>query len=146
MEYQVLVLLHVIVSILILGGLFMGSLIVIPSAKKSGNTEFAFTYIKSFGKWTHALLTVQLLTGFRLAMIYVPITEWFGFGSSLSVSVVAKLVLWVALFAWLIVGKVKGMTDPEKGGIESAASYYRIASILGFFFIIFGLNFKLGLF
>ena len=146
MEYQVLLLLHVLVSILILGGLFMGSLVVIPTAKKTGHPDFAYRYIKSFGKWTHALLTLQFLTGFRLAMIYVPIGEWFGFGSSLSISVVVKLVLWVALFAWLIVGKVKGMADGEKGSIKTATTYYRIASVLGFLLMIFGLNFKLGLF
>ena len=146
MEYQVLLFLHVLVSTLILGGLFIGSIIVIPAANKSGHADFAYKYIASFGKWTHALLTVQLLTGFRLAMIYVPITEWFGFGSSLSVTVVLKLVLWVALFAWLIVGKVKGMASGEKGSIKSASTYYAVASILGFVLMILGLNFKLGLF
>lgn len=146
MEYQVLLLLHVLVSILILGGLFIGSIIVIPTANKIGHPDFAFRYAKSFGKWTHALLTVQFLTGFRLAMIYIPITEWFGFASSLSFSVVAKLILWVALFAWLIVGKVKGMVDTENGNIKTAKTYYLVASVLGFLLMIFGLNFKLGLF
>jgi uncharacterized membrane protein len=145
MEYQFLVLLHVFLAIVIIGGVWMASFIVIPFAKKSDNPSFAFNYIKAFDRGSHLVLTLQFLIGFRLAMIYLPMSEWFGFETHLSVSVVVKLVLWVALFAWMIIGKKMGMSTPEKGDLSSAAKYFGILSLLAFGLMLFGLNFRLGL-
>lgn len=145
MEYQFLVLLHVLLAIVIIGGVWMASFIVIPFAKRTGNPDFAFNYIKAFDRGSHIVLTLQLLIGFRLAMIYLPMSEWFAFETHLSVSVVAKLVLWVALFAWMIIGKKKGMSTPETGTMQSAARYFGILSVLAFGLMLFGLNFRLGL-
>lgn len=145
MEYQFLVLLHVFLAIIIIGGVWMASFIVIPFAKRTDNAAFAFNFIKAFDRGSHIVLTIQLLIGFRLAMIYLPMGEWFAFETHLSLSVVVKLVLWVALFAWMIIGKKMGMSTPEKGTMASAARYFAILSILAFGLMLFGLNFRLGL-
>ncbi|MBO6535454.1 MAG: hypothetical protein JJ966_04480 [Balneolaceae bacterium] len=145
MEYQFLVLLHVFLAIVIIGGVWMASFIVIPFAKKTDNPSFAFNYIKAFDRGSHLVLTLQFLIGFRLAMIYLPMSEWFTFSTHISLSVVVKLVLWVALFAWMIIGKKKGMSTPETGTLKSAGTYFGILSALAFGLMLFGLNFRLGL-
>ncbi len=145
MEYQFLVVAHVFLAIVIIGGVWMASFIVIPFAKKTDNPAFAFSYIKAFDRGSHIVLTLQLLIGFRLAMIYLPMSEWFAFETHLSLSLVMKLILWIALFAWMIIGKKKGMSTPEKGTISSAANYFGILSLIAFALMIFGLNFRLGL-
>ena len=123
----------------------MASFIVIPFAKRTDNPSFAFNYIKAFDRGSHIVLTLQLLIGFRLAMIYLPMSEWFAFETHLSLTVVVKLVLWVALFAWMIIGKKKGMSTPESGTLSSAANYFGILSLLALGLMVFGLNFRLGL-
>lgn len=84
MEYQFLVLLHVFLAIVIIGGVWMASFIVIPFAKKTDNPSFAFNYIKAFDRGSHLVLTLQFLIGFRLAMIYLPMSEWFTFSTHIS--------------------------------------------------------------
>jgi len=146
MEYQILVLLHVFLAIIIIGGVLLASFIVIPHAKKIGDPSFAFNYITAFDRGSHIALTVQLLLGFRLAMIYLPMGEWFGFETNISLSILLKLILWVALFAWMIVGKKMGMSSPEKGDLSTAARYFGILSALALALMVTGLNFRLGLF
>lgn len=145
MEYQILVLLHVFLAIIIIGGVLLASFIVIPFAKRTEDPTFAFKYIKAFDRGSHIVLTIQFLIGFRLAMIYLPMVDWFGFDTHISLSIILKLVLWVALFAWMIIGKKMGMSTPEKGNLQTATKYFGILSVLALGLMFFGLNFRLGL-
>ena len=90
---------------IIIGGILIGRTAIIPFAGKSGNADFAFNFDKAFSRGSHAALTIQFLVGFRLAMLQLSMGDWFTFESSMSVSIVAKLALWVLLFAWTIIGK-----------------------------------------
>lgn len=146
MEYQILVLLHVILAVILIGAAWLGSFVVIPSAKKSGNPGIVAHYFQKFYKSSHLLMTIQFLIGFRLGMIYLPISEWFSFSTSISLSVVLKLTLWILFFGWLIAGKRKGFTDPETINLPGAQYFFTILSILGLALVVTGLNFRLGLF
>lgn len=146
MEYPILLILHVFLAIIIIGGLFIARFIVIPHAKKIDNSDFAFFYFDAFNKGAHAVLFVQFLIGFRLSMTYLPMSEWFTFVSSMSLTIVLKLSVWVALFAWLIIGKRIGLIDPEKKDLAKASMYYGILAILGLVLMILGLNVRLVLF
>lgn len=144
MEYQILVLLHAFLAIIIIGGILLTSFIVIPQAKKSGNASFAFDFIKAFNRGSHAALFIQFLIGFRLAMIYLPMGEWFSFSNGVSISVVAKLALWVLLFALNIISnrKIKAATD--SGDLSVPTKYFGILSLVALALMFFGLNFRLG--
>ena len=131
MEYQILVLLHVILAILIIGPAWIGSLHIIPTAIKTGNQEMVANYFRPIYKSSHILLTLQFLIGFRIGMIYLPIGDWFSFSSSISLSVVLKLALWALYFGWMIAGKRKGLSDPDKVNFAQAQQFFTILSILG---------------
>lgn len=146
MEYAILLILHVLLAIIIIGGLFVARFIVIPHARKTDDSAFAFTYFDAFNKGAHAVLFVQFLIGFRLGMSYLPMSEWFTFASSMSLTLVLKLTIWVALFAWLIIGKKLGLIDPEKKDLSKASIYYGILTFLGLALMILGLNVRLVLF
>lgn len=146
MEYAVLLILHVFLAIIIIGGLFIARFIVIPHARKTSDSDFAFSYFDAFNKGAHAVLFVQFLIGFRLGMTYLPMSEWFTFASSMSLTLVLKLTVWVALFAWLIIGKRIGLIDPEKKDLGKASMYYGILTFLGLALMILGLNVRLLLF
>lgn len=146
MEYSILLILHVFLAIIIIGGLLISSFIVIPYAKRTNNADFAFSFFEAFNKGAHATLFIQFLIGFRLGMTYLPMGEWFAFGSHLSWTLVLKLVIWVLLFAWLIVGKRMGMIDPEVKDLSKASKYYGLLSFFGICLMILGLNVRLALF
>ncbi len=146
MEYTILLILHVFLSIIIIGGLFIARFIVIPHARKIDNSDFAFTYFDAFNKGAHAVLFIQFLIGFRLAMTYLPMSEWFTFASSMSLTIVLKLSFWVALFTWLIIGKRMGLIDPEQRDLRKASMYYGILTFFGLILMILGLNVRLVLF
>ncbi|GAB5410446.1 MAG: hypothetical protein BalsKO_28110 [Balneolaceae bacterium] len=146
MEYVVLLILHVFLALIIIGGLFIARFIVIPHARKTNNSDFAFNYFEAFNTGAHAVLFVQFLIGFRLGMTYLPISDWFTFSSSMSLTLVLKFTVWIALFAWLIVGKRIGLIDPEKKDLSKASTYYGILTFLGLTLMILGLNVRLVLF
>ncbi|MEQ9307963.1 MAG: hypothetical protein RLN90_00810 [Balneolaceae bacterium] len=146
MEYAILLILHVFLAIIIIGGLFIARFIVIPHARKTENSDFAFTYFEAFNKGAHAVLFIQFLIGFRLGMTYLPIGDWFTFSSSMSLTLVLKLCFWVLLFAWLIIGKRMGYINPEKKDLSKASRYYGILTFLGLALMILGLNVRLVLF
>jgi uncharacterized membrane protein len=146
MEFQILVLLHVILAILIIGPAWVGSFFIMPWALRTGDTSIVAGYFRPFYKTSHILLTLQFLIGFRLGMIYLPIGDWFSFSSSISLSVVLKLALWILFFGWMIAGKRRGFTDAEKVNLPSAQQFFIILSILGVALVVTGLNFRLGLF
>lgn len=146
MEYPILLILHVFLAIIIIGGLFIARFIVIPHARKTNNSDFAFTYFDAFNKGAHAVLFVQFLIGFRLGMIYLPMADWFTFASSMSLTLVLKLSLWIALFAWLIIGKRMGLINSEEKNLSKASMYYGILTFLGLGLMILGLNVRLVLF
>ncbi|MCG8373995.1 MAG: hypothetical protein MI700_10695 [Balneolales bacterium] len=146
MEYSVLLILHVFLAIVIIGGILVAFLIVLPYARKTNDPDFAFTFIKAFDRGSHAILTIQLLIGFRLGMLYLPISEWFKFETHLSTTMVLKLLFWVLLFASLIIGKKMGLSSPEKGSLKTAAQYFGLLSIFALALMVLGLNFRLVLF
>lgn len=146
MEYSVLLILHVFLAIIIIGGLLISSFIVIPYARRTGNTDFAFSFFEAFNRGAHATLFIQFLIGFRLGMIYLPMGEWFAFESHLSLTLVIKLTIWIVLFAWLIVGKRMGLIDPETKDLSKASKYYGLLSFFGICLMILGLNVRLALF
>ncbi len=146
MEFQILVLLHVILAILIIGPTWVGALIVSPMSRSTGEPSILANYFRLFYKTSHLLLTLQFLVGFRLAMIFLPIGEWFTFSTSISISVILKLALWILFFGWIIIGKRKGFADPEKINLASAHQFFIILSILSLALIVTGLDFRLGLF
>lgn len=146
MEYQVLVLLHVILAILIIGPAWIGSMIIIPWAFQTGRISVISSFYRRFYKTSHAIMAFQLLIGFRLAMIFLPMDEWFTFSTSISLSIILKLLLWIVFFGWLIVGKRKGLSNPEKVTLPVAKQFFLILSILGLAMIVTGLNFRLDLF
>jgi uncharacterized membrane protein len=146
MEYPILVLLHVLLAIIIIGGILITSFIVIPYARKTNAPDFAFQFIKAFNRGSHAALTIQFLIGFRLAMNYLPIGEWFGFANSVSASIVIKLTLWVLLFAINIISTRKIKLAAESGDISVPTLWFGILSVIALALMVTGLNFKLSLF
>lgn len=146
MEYSILLILHVFLAIIIIGGLLICSFIVIPYARRIGNPDFAFSFFEAFNRGAHATLFIQFLIGFRLGMTYLPMGEWFTFASSMSLTLVLKLTIWVLLFAWLIVGKRMGLIDPEAKDLGKASKYYGLLSFFGICLMILGLNVRLVLF
>ena len=146
MEFQILVLLHVIFAILLIGPAWIGSMVIVKWAAQTGRIHVISSYYRRFYKTSHILMALQFLIGFRLGMIYLPIGEWFTFTSSISFSLVLKLALWIVYFGWLVAGKRKGLSDPEKVNLPTAQQFFIILSILGLALVVTGLNFRLGLF
>ncbi len=145
MEYAVLVIIHVLLAIIIIGGILIGRTAIIPFAGKSGNADFAFNFDKAFSRGSHAALTIQFLVGFRLAMLQLSMGDWFTFESSMSVSIVAKLALWVLLFAWTIIGKKMKLNAPETADLSGLKKYYNVLTIFALALLFFGLNMRLAL-
>ena len=142
MEYKFLVLFHVLGAAIWIGGFMVAAIGVVPRAKKAQDVSLILDYLDAFKIPGHIALTIQLLTGLRLAMFYMG----GGQGAGTAGTVIgAKLFLLIAIVIVMIAGKKTGMVSAETT-ISKASGYVYIMALIAVSMMVLGLNFKLGLF
>ena len=145
MEYAVLLIIHALLAIIIIGGILVGRMAVIPFAGRTNNPEFAYNFENAFSRGAHAALTIQFLVGFRLGMLQLGMADWFTFETSMSITLVAKLALFVVLFAWTIIGKRMFVKNADTSDLSGLKKHYNVLTILALGLLFFGLNARLAL-
>lgn len=146
MEKTVLITLHILGASIWIGGMLILALGVLPKAKKTNDA----TLIKNFESSFHILgmiaLTVQLLTGFRMAMIYAgSMGNLFDFDNHAAVLFIWKLVLILITMGVFVVFKKKTLSKLTNENISSASSMIWILTLLAIALLILGLGFSRGI-
>ncbi len=145
MEFKILVILHILGAAIWIGGALILSLAVLPKARKENDNVFLIKFFQAFYKIGIVALIVQFLTGFRMAMTFLPIGEWFAFEHSASTLIVMKLTL--ILLSIVLVVRARYFCLPEEGGSLSFISVnIYITTALGILLAITGLSFRISIF
>lgn len=92
MEYKILIILHVLGAAVWVGGHLMLAISILPKALKTKQASLVLDFEKHYEKLGIPALIIQVLTGFRLAMIYQPMSEWFSFSNPTSSLIGYKLI------------------------------------------------------
>lgn len=146
MEHHILVILHILGASIWIGGFLLYALKIIPAAKKENNAGI----IKDFEKRYHVLamiaLTIQLLTGFRLGMIYTGgMGASFSLDTTASVLYVAKLALiFLSMFLIIFLRKavLPKVTDEN---MSKLSSLVWVMTIIALVMLYLGTSFRFGL-
>lgn len=141
MELKILILLHILSATVWIGSLLILVISIIPKSLKDKN----FSNMINFEKSNHILimssLTIQLITGIRMAMIYLPMSQWFSFSSPVSHKIVTKLLL---IIVSMIVYVFNITLNLKKEKYKQAAQTYIILAILALLLAYTGVTLRLG--
>ena len=93
MELKILVMIHVLGAAVWAGGHIVLALGILPEALRRRDASIVLAFEQRYERIGMPALVVQILTGLRLAMIYVEPSRWFSFAGHAETTVGLKLGL-----------------------------------------------------
>jgi putative copper export protein len=145
-ERSILVILHILGASIWIGGMLIMALGVLPKAKKTNDASLLKNYEGSFHILGMIALTIQFLTGFRLAMIYAGgMKGLFDFSNHAAVLFMWKLVLILATMGLFVVFKKKTLSKLDPTNVSSASAMIWVLTLLSLGLMILGLGFSRGI-
>ncbi len=145
-ERSILVILHILGASIWIGGMLIMALGVLPKAKKAKDAALLKNYEGSFHILGMIALTIQFLTGFRLAMIYAGgMKGLFDFSSHPAVLFIWKLVLILITMGLFVVFKKKTLSVLDNSNISSASTLIWVLTLISITLMVLGLGFSRGI-
>ena len=144
MEYTGLLVLHLLGACIWTGGQLILSTRMLPAAIKAGDPSPVLDFDARFRLLGHIALGAQLLTGFRLAQINLPMWAWFGFEGYASTHITAKLVLLLMTVVMAIVARRRVMRTLTPETLGAAAVHIVAMSVVAVLLVLVGLGFRVG--
>jgi putative copper export protein len=144
-EKVTLLILHLLGASVWIGGLVILAIGVAPKARKEGSIARTRSFESSFHILGMVAITLQFLTGFRLAMIYVGgMKGLFDFSNHGAVLFLWKLVLILVSMAVFVVFKKK-LKSAADDNPSSVSPYVWIMMLLSVALMVLGLGFSRGI-
>ncbi len=145
-EKSILVILHILGASIWIGGMLIMALGVLPKAKKANDASLLKDYEGSFHILGMIALTMQFLTGFRLAMIYAGgMKGLFDFSNHLAVLFVWKLALLILTIVLFVFFKKKTLAKLTDENVASASNMVWNITIFAIALMVLGLGFSRGI-
>lgn len=145
-ERSILVILHILGASIWIGGMLIMALGVLPKAKKTNDALLLKNFEGSFHLLGMIALTLQFLTGFRLAMIYAGgMKGLFDFSNHAAVLFMWKLVLILVTMGLFVVFKKKTLSNLDPTNVSSASAMIWMLTLLALGLMILGLGFSRGI-
>lgn len=145
-ERSILVILHILGASIWIGGMLIMALGALPKAKKTSDASLLKNYEGSFHILGMIALTIQFLTGFRLAMIYAGgMKGLFDFSNHAAVLFMWKLVLILVTMGLFVVFKKKTLSKLDSTNVSSASAMIWMLTLLALGLMILGLGFSRGI-
>lgn len=145
MELKILIILHILAACVWVGGHLVLSITVLPKAWKKKDASIIKAFEEPFEKIGIPSLLIQVITGFRLAMLYLPFSAWFDFSNTTSKLISFKLILLVMTIILAIHARffiIPRLTNNKIGllGIHIIA-----VTMIGILLLLVGLSFRLDI-
>lgn len=145
MEHQILVLLHTTAACIWIGGLLIASFGVLPKVIKTRDINPFLSFHRAFDGIAAIALFILIIAGFRLSMLFLPVSEWFTLQIKISWLIVLKLslILLTALIAinmrYFIIPKL----NDKKIGL--LAAHIISLTIIALLMMTLGLSFRFNI-
>ena len=145
MELKILIILHVIGASIWVGGHLVLALSVLPKALKQKNVKMIQEFEGNFERIGIPALIIQIITGIRLSMIYLPnISEWFSFETDLSKHIALKLILLLLTILLAIHARFFIIPKLSEKTLKTLGWHIIAVTVIAVLFLIDGLSFRLG--
>jgi len=146
MEFKILLILHTLGACVWVGGHLILAITILPKALKLKDPEIISTFESMFERIGIPSLIIQVVTGLRLAMIFMPIGEWFDFSNSISALISIKIIL--LLITVILAIHARFFIIPKLDADKLSMLGWHIAgvTIIAVLMLLTGLSFRMGLF
>lgn len=143
MEYKILVILHVLAASIWVGGHLILSISILPRAIKQKNSELITSFESHFEKIGIPALIIQFLTGFRLAMMYQPMSEWFAFSNPISTLIGYKLLGLMAIVVLAIHARFFIIPKLSPSNVGLMGIHIVAVTVISVLMLVWGVSFRM---
>ncbi len=146
MEFKILLILHTLGACVWVGGHLILAVTILPKVLRLKDPEIISTFESMFERIGIPSLIIQVVTGLRLAMIFMPIGEWFDFSNSISALISIKIIL--LLITVILAIHARFFIIPKLDADKLSMLGWHIAgvTIIAVLMLLTGLSFRMGLF
>ncbi|MFH1570173.1 MAG: copper resistance protein CopD [Gemmatimonadota bacterium] len=144
MEYTVLLFLHVLGACTWTGGYLFLATRLVPAALRRRDPSLLAAFDERFKLLGHAALGVQLLTGFRLAQLHLPMAAWFSLETTASTHIAAKLGLLAATVLLAVHARVRVARPLTPENVGAAAAHAVAIAAVAVLLVMVGLGLRIG--
>ncbi len=102
MEFKFLIVFHLIGACVWVGGHLILAATILPKALRLRDPAIISGFESMFEKIGIPSLIIQVITGIRMSMIKLPVSEWFDFSNQISALISLKIILLIMTIALAI--------------------------------------------
>ncbi|MBK6874955.1 MAG: CopD family protein [Ignavibacteria bacterium] len=146
MEFKILLILHTLGACVWVGGHLILAITILPKALKLKDPEIISTFESMFERIGIPSLIIQVVTGLRLAMIFMPIGEWFDFSNSISALISIKIILLLITVILAIYARFFIIPKLDADKLSMLGWHIAGVTIIAVLMLLTGLSFRMGLF
>lgn len=146
MEFKILLILHTLGACVWVGGHLILAITILPKALKLKDPEIISTFESMFERIGIPSLIIQVVTGLRLAMIFMPMGDWFDFSNSISTLISIKIILLLLTVVLAIHARFFIIPNLDADKLPMLGWHIAGVTIIAVLMLLTGLNFRMGLF
>lgn len=145
MGLKYLIVLHVLGACVWVGGHLVLALSVLPKALKKKNPEIVREFEVHYERVGIPALLLQVITGLMIAVIYMPVSEWFTFRDRAHTHIGLKLILLLITFLLAIHARLFIIPKLSQNNLSLLAWHIAAVTIIAVLMLFLGLNFRLAI-
>jgi putative copper export protein len=137
-----LILLHVLGATIWAGGHLILSIGFLPKALKENNIQIVLDFEKQYERVGIPALLLQVVTGFWMAAIYIPVGNWLSLSTPHHAYLWIKITLLVCTIGFAIHARLFIVPNLTIEKLPSLAFHIIVATVLAVSFVVTGLSFR----
>ncbi len=137
-----LVLFHVLGATIWVGGHLILSIGFLPKAMKEKNVKIILDFEKEFERVGIPALLLQTVTGFWMALTYVPLSDWWSLSTPHHLYLWIKILLLVCTLGFAIHARLFIVPRLTVEKLPLLAFHIIVATLLAVGFVVTGLSFR----
>jgi len=145
MEIKLLILFHVLGACVWVGGHLVLALSVLPKALKEKDPEIVRVFESHFERIGIPALLIQIITGLRMAGIYVDPRDWFSFNNVMTSHISVKLILLIVTVILAIHARLFIIPKLNKDNLSLLRLHIIAITLVALALMFTGLNFRLDI-
>jgi putative copper export protein len=145
MEIKILILLHLIGACVWVGGHLVLALSVLPRSLREKDPKAVLVFEERFERIGIPALVVQVITGLRMAALYVDVGDWFRFDNVMSAHISTKLILLTATLVLAVHARFFIIPRLNSGNLSFLALHIIAVTLIALALLFMGLNFRLAI-
>lgn len=145
MGLKYLIVLHVLGACVWVGGHLVLALSVLPKALKKKNPDIVREFEEHYERVGIPALLLQVITGLMIAVIYMPVSEWFTFQDRAHIHIGLKLILLFITFLLAVHARLFIIPKLSRNNLASLGWHIVAITTVAVAMLFVGLNFRLAI-